>query len=115
MGLLSNDIFVATSAVGHDTYEIGLGSACSENSRFKAEQFGGVIFQSVYRRVIAVDIIANFSFGHSLAHCSRRLGNCIASKIDSFHDFSSWLCPVEKSINTSFANYDSSLPALMWC
>jgi len=84
MSVLPNQIFVAALAMGHDSTKIRLGAGDREHPGLMTQQIRSELFESVHRRIFAVDIVADLCRRHHHAHLLCGLSQRIASKIN--HD-----------------------------
>ena len=82
MRVLTDQVFVAALAMGHDSAEIGLGPGYREHAGFHAEKIRGEGLEFVDARILPVDVVAHDRRGHGLAHPGRRLSQRVTSKID---------------------------------
>src|SRR5581483_9906166 len=77
----ANDLLSMLS-VNLDRDGVAHGSGGHKQGRFFAENLRRTLFQAVYRRILAVDIVPNLSLGHGPAHLSGRPRDGVASQID---------------------------------
>src|SRR5271163_1584537 len=74
--------FLAVLSVDLDGDDVSHGAGGDEEPGFFAENFGGALFQPVDSGVFAVNVVADFGFGHSAAHSSRGTSYGVAAEID---------------------------------
>ncbi len=82
MGARIADDFLAVLGVQFDRDGVAHGAGGDEQGGFFAGDFGGALFQAIDGGVFAIDVVADFGFGHGAAHGGRGLGDGIAAQID---------------------------------
>ena len=53
----------------------------TKSAGFAAEDFGGALLQAIHRGIFAVDVVADFGFGHGAAHLGRRARDGVAAEV----------------------------------
>ncbi len=86
MGLLTDDVLIATLTVRHQCQQIAHGARRHEQRGIEPEAFGERRFEQIDRRVLAVDVIANRRTCHGIEHAGRRQSHCVAAQIDDSHE-----------------------------
>ena len=65
-----------------DGEQIAHAAGGNEERGFLLENFRGAVLQAIDGGVFAVDVVANFGFGHGAAHGGRWFCDGVAAKID---------------------------------
>ncbi len=79
---LADQIFVAALAMRHQCAEVALRAGGNKQRGLLAEQPGDPALQSIDRRIVAEDIVADIGFGDGRPHRRHRPGHGIAAQID---------------------------------
>ena len=82
MIVMAGQDFLATLAMRQHRAEIRLRTAGHKQRRLLAKELCRLLLKRVYRRIIAIDIIADIRGGHHRAHAFGRLCHRVASHID---------------------------------
>ncbi|MNL28515.1 hypothetical protein D3C87_1501600 [compost metagenome] len=84
--LLTDDVFVAAFAMGHQTQQIAHGAGRHKQGCGKTESVGQLRFQMIDRRILTINVIPRGGGGHCVEHAGGRLGDGVAAKIDNAHE-----------------------------
>ncbi len=82
MGVLADDIFVASPAMGHYGDQIAHRTATYEERGLFVEHVSGPRLQAMNRRIVTEYIVTDRRFHHCPSHLSRRVCDGVASQID---------------------------------
>ena len=82
VGRLTDDVFIATSAMRHQRGQVALCAARKEQARFLAGALGHSGLQTQHGRVVAPYVVSNFGGHHGRQHRLTRTGDGIAAQID---------------------------------
>ena len=82
MRLLTDEVFIASAAVSHQSREVALRTGRKKKRTGKSKAFGDQGLQSIDGRVIAIHIIAHLRGRHGGTHFRRRPGHGIAAQVD---------------------------------
>ncbi len=88
------DHFLAVIGVHLDRDGVAHGAGGHKQAGFFAHDFRGALFQPIDGGVFAINVVADFGFGHGAPHRGRGARDCVASQVDH----------VMNSANTSFEN-----------
>ncbi|RMS10058.1 hypothetical protein ALP75_202814 [Pseudomonas syringae pv. actinidiae] len=86
VGLLTDDVFIATLTVRHQRQQIAHGAGWHEQGGVKPETLGERGLEQIDRRVFTVDIIAQRRMCHGVKHACGRQSHCVAAQIDDRHE-----------------------------
>ena len=82
VGVLGDDVFVATLAVGEQRHQIALGAGGKKQRGFVAGHFREFLLEPPHRRVFVIYIIADLGGGHGAAHVVAGGGNGVAAQVN---------------------------------
>ena len=82
VGALLADYFARRRRPAFDGEEVAHATGGDEERGFLFEKFGGALLQAIDGGVLAVDIVADFGFGHGAAHGGSWLCDGVAAKIN---------------------------------
>lgn len=86
VGLLADDVLIATLAVSHQPQQVAHGASGHEQPRREPQAPGEFGFETIDSRVLAIHIVAGRRAGHGIQHGGGRLGDRVAAKIDNAHE-----------------------------
>ena len=82
VGVLADDVLVASLAVSQQRAQVRLGPAGNEQPRFLVQSLGGLRLEPVDGGVVTEDVVADLGVGHGLAHGGCRSGHGVGAQID---------------------------------
>ena len=86
VSLLADDVFVTALAVGHQAQQVAHGARRNKQRRSKTQPFCQFGFQTIDRRIFAINVVTGGRIGHRVEHPCGRLGDGVAAKIDNAHE-----------------------------
>jgi hypothetical protein len=86
VSLLSDNVFVTAIAVGHQAEQVAHGARRDKQGLGKTQLICKLGFQSVDRRIFAINVVTGGRIGHRVEHPCGRLGDGVAAKIDNAHE-----------------------------
>jgi hypothetical protein len=85
VGALVDQQFVTSRADQSHTDLVAHDPRRHEERRLVAERLGGLLFQPPYRRVLAVDVVADLRLRHRPAHRGVGAGQRVGPQVDDLH------------------------------
>src|SRR5580704_11128963 len=86
VGALFADYFARRRRPAFDGEEVAHAAGGNEERGFLFENFGGAFLQMIGGRILAVDVVADFGFGHGAAHGGSWFCDGVAAEIDGSHE-----------------------------